>query len=519
MNWLLGRAIITIGLNNRQFLSGLAQTQLRMLAFTSNVQSQANQMHNALRTAMVVGGVGGGVGGLTGVMLSAAAWSEQAEKALAHFMGSARAAKDMMREIEEFASETQFELPGATDAARKLLNVGVAAKDLIPTLRILADASAAVGRGQEGFDRMVYAISQIRGSGTLKATEMRQLTEVLVPAWEILSREMGVSQARLMQMVTNRQVSSAQAVKLLLQGMAKDYAGMTDTMLDTLGGKWGKFKDELFILFKELGEVIAPFAEKILDFMTKMTERAIKIVRPWGDVAEFVAGNMRRIFEYATIDIQKWGAQASAIVGYFTSDWGSLGKYMVEVFKSVFSYLADVAKTFFTNMLAWGQEWVVQFGKGIRGAFNDIRQGRIPRTAFEEFNPKTRAMPEFKMPELPRRLQNILDTIGVGFDAREKKLGEFLAEAFRKIIFPAEGNPREGRAPDDPLEDLRGKRKPEFLGLEELWRKRQLNTLDDPVVKAVKEAGQEQAGILNNALEFLAAIEENTGEAKAGVTV
>jgi tape measure domain-containing protein len=509
----LANALITVSLNNSHFLAGIAQTQVRMLAFTNQVQSQSSQIGNALRSALFIGGAGGAAGGLTGLSLVAAAQAEQGEMALTHFMGSAKAARQLMQELEEFASRTQFDFPGSQDAARKLLNIGLAGREVIPTLETLADAAAGVGKGQEGFNRIVYAMSQIRGSGTLKATEMRQLTEALIPAWEILSKKMGMTVPELKKAITDGAVSAKSAFEMLIQGMEEQYGGMTDKMLNTMGGKWARFKDELYFLFKDIGEIFAPMVKPMLDGLTEMTQYLRSHIQDWGEQSRYFVENWRDILNLWTLEFQKTFAKITAIVEYFGTFWDQFVGYLVTMFTTAFTYLQDFVSTFFHNMMAYGEEWVEQFGNSISKLFDDLRHGRMPNPAFEEFKPDTEDMPKWFKPEFPQGLQKILAGIDGAFDGAGKNLEDRLAAAWDKIINPegADLAEHEGRAIEEGLPGKKGKgRQAEFIGLEELSKKHQLQGLEDPVVKAINQANDNQVAALGQIKGALDNIDNNT---------
>jgi hypothetical protein len=48
----------------------------------------------------------------------------------------------MLSELSEFAKKTPFELVGIRQNAKQLLAMGIASKDIIPTLKALGDVSS-----------------------------------------------------------------------------------------------------------------------------------------------------------------------------------------------------------------------------------------------------------------------------------------------------------------------------------------------------------------------------------------
>jgi tape measure domain-containing protein len=74
-----------------------------------------------------------------------------------------------------------------------MLAMGFSAKEVMPTLTAIGDASSGLGLGAEGLDRITRALGQMRAKGKVSAEEMLQLTEAGVPAWAILSKAIGKS--------------------------------------------------------------------------------------------------------------------------------------------------------------------------------------------------------------------------------------------------------------------------------------------------------------------------------------
>ena len=73
-------------------------------------------------------------------------------------LGSAEKAQAFLDNMADFAAKTPFEYPELLDAAKKMLAYGFAAENVLPTLRAVGDAAAALGAGSEGIDRITLAL-------------------------------------------------------------------------------------------------------------------------------------------------------------------------------------------------------------------------------------------------------------------------------------------------------------------------------------------------------------------------
>jgi len=62
-------------------------------------------------------------------------------------LGSGRKGRSLLSDMAEFAAKTPFEFPELLDASKRMLAYGFAAKDVLPTMEAVGNASAAVGLG------------------------------------------------------------------------------------------------------------------------------------------------------------------------------------------------------------------------------------------------------------------------------------------------------------------------------------------------------------------------------------
>src|SRR3989304_924578 len=138
--------------------------------------------------AAVATAAGIGIVAAAGIALGVktAAANEQAMISFETLLGSGRKARKFYESLKSFAASTPFELPGLTMAAKQLLGVGTAAKNVIPVLTAWGDASGALGLSEEQFSRAMLALRH-----GLIAEEMMQITEAGIPVYGLLSKALG----------------------------------------------------------------------------------------------------------------------------------------------------------------------------------------------------------------------------------------------------------------------------------------------------------------------------------------
>ena|GEM_PF-1583787 len=168
---------------------------------------------------------------------------EQAQIGFTTMLKSAEDAQAFLREMMNFAARTPFEFPDLLEASRRMMAYGFAANDVLPMLQAVGDATAALGLGAEGIDRIILALGQMRAKGKVTGEEMRQLTEAGIPAWEILAEAMGKSTAEVMKLASKGFIPAGEAIQALVEGLDKRFGGMMQRMENTWAGITSTLKD------------------------------------------------------------------------------------------------------------------------------------------------------------------------------------------------------------------------------------------------------------------------------------
>lgn len=215
--------------------------------------------------------------------LKAAGEMEQSNIAFTTMLGSATKAKAMLGDLADFALKTPFEFRDLQDASKRLIALGFAANDVIPTLTSVGDAVAGLGGGKETIDRITLALGQMKAKGTIQAEEMRQLAEAGIPAWEILAKTLKVDIPTAMKMVEQRTVQSAKAIPAILAGMNERFSGLMEMQSRTLLGQWSNVKDKLYLTVAEIGKNLMPLGKTALEnldpALTKVKELTAEFSR------------------------------------------------------------------------------------------------------------------------------------------------------------------------------------------------------------------------------------------------
>ena len=191
---------------------------------------------------------------LIGYVADSAGKVQMATIAFKTLLGSADAAKDMVRDIQKFAVATPFNFSGALHSAQQLKAMGFSAKEIIPTMTTLGDAVAALGGDSDVFGRIAYNMGQIRTQGKATAIDIRQFQMAGMDIYAILKAATG-------QMYTLSDVTSMTADELipkLITGMNKLYGGTMKNAMGTIPQSLSTMQDSFEQLAAAVGQKLTP---------------------------------------------------------------------------------------------------------------------------------------------------------------------------------------------------------------------------------------------------------------------
>ena len=178
--------------------------------------------------------------------------------ALGSIIGDLNEANAMFEQIKAAAVKSPFQIKELVTYTKQLAAYKIESDELFETTQRLADISAGIGVGME---RLVLAYGQIRATGYLRASEVRQLTEAGIPIVEELAKKMSVlrgetvSAAEVMGLISERAISFGM-VKEVFDDMTSAggmFYKMQEKQAETLAGQWSNLQDSISIMYEEIG--------------------------------------------------------------------------------------------------------------------------------------------------------------------------------------------------------------------------------------------------------------------------
>jgi tape measure domain-containing protein len=158
-------------------------------------------------------------------MLNSAMNAEQSTVAFTTMLKSGEAATKFLADLRDFAAKTPFEFTELEDASRRMMAFGFEAREVLPMMTAIGDATSGLGLGADGVNRVVLALGQMQAKSKVSAQEMMQLTETGIPAWRYLATSMGLTTAEVMKLSEKGLIPADQAIQGILEGMEADFGG------------------------------------------------------------------------------------------------------------------------------------------------------------------------------------------------------------------------------------------------------------------------------------------------------
>jgi tape measure domain-containing protein len=247
-----------------------AQSASRLSSVVSSLQAKIGSLRGAsIKFGSSGGGAGSGssigdiVGGnlISGAISSAIsatggafkqAWQdgiaynkmlENSSVRLDRFFSSAKQTGGFVTSVEKFAALSPiFEMDEAVTGAQRLLQMKYSAAEVIPELAKIGDMVGGVGGNAQTIDRVTLAMNQMVSTGKIQADEMGQLTEANIPAWELLAKAIGKTEAETRKLVEAGRIDAKLGVRGIIAAGGDMFKGQSDKAAQTLSGQESQAK-------------------------------------------------------------------------------------------------------------------------------------------------------------------------------------------------------------------------------------------------------------------------------------
>lgn len=227
----------------------------------------------------MIGGIGRGIGGLIGPItalvgvagglagigkaLGGAAQVENLGIAFEVMTGSAERGKKVLDDIRKLGSQTPYEFPSLAEGGKTLLNFGITAEKIVPTLRMLGDIA---GGDNEKMKGLSLVFGQIASTGRLMGQDLLQLINAGFNPLQEISERTGESMADLKKRMEDGGVSFEEVEASFRAATSEGgkFFGMMEKQAGSSTGLLSTLKDTVNEIFVTLGTPLNDALKPIL---------------------------------------------------------------------------------------------------------------------------------------------------------------------------------------------------------------------------------------------------------------
>lgn len=265
--------------------------------------------------------------------LGSAADMEQTKGSFGVMLGSDKMASDLLAEIQKKAASTPFELPDLTAAAQKLLNYGLTADKIMPTLDMLGDIS---GGSKEKLDALANVFGQMSSTGRLMGQDLLQMINAGFNPLQEMAASTGKSIAELKKDMESGAISSEMATAAFQAATTQGgrFYGMLERQSKTATGLMSNLRDAW-------GQNLLAFGQPVLESIKPALEDAIALVEAMKSGAVEWGGKLSKGIDFVRAAVAELsGGELMAMVGdslivAFQEGVNFLSKGVQAVFSSV----------------------------------------------------------------------------------------------------------------------------------------------------------------------------------------
>lgn len=194
---------------------------------------------------------------------------EQSKIAFTTMLGGAEIAGRFLKDLGRFAAETPFDFPGLLVAAQRMRAYQFATEDILPLLEDVGNVAAGLGAGAQGVDRITLALGQMNAKGKVQTQELLQLTELGIPAFQMLADAIGISVGEVQDLVSAGEISADTFLRIFQDWSRANFGDMMAQQSKTGAGAVSNITD---VLQMAVARGLEPFYGALRDGAVRFAE-------------------------------------------------------------------------------------------------------------------------------------------------------------------------------------------------------------------------------------------------------
>jgi tape measure domain-containing protein len=270
----------------------------------SNQQSAISSIKNL---AMTYAGLSAAVSAVkTSVKL--AAEMEQTKVAFGVMTGSAAQATKLLNDFKALDIESPINFADFSRAGKTMLQFGVQADALRPTLSRLAAISLG---NAEQFQSLALAFGQVQANGRLMGQEVLQMVNAGFNPLQEISRTTGVSMIELKKRMEDGAISAQMVAKAFETATSEGgrFYGMNQQLEGTMSGQFAKLESEIKSASIALGTALIPLVQQLTGLLKDVASSATSDEKTVGGYFMFLSEKASTGFAAMTSGLRNMTAE------------------------------------------------------------------------------------------------------------------------------------------------------------------------------------------------------------------
>ena len=145
-------------------------------------------------------------------------------------------AQDYLKGLVDMANTTPFLYDDLTAMSKTLATYGYGAEGILPVLRTIGDAGAALSMSTSDMSMVAQALGRMRSSNKTTLEYLNILNDRGIGAVGMLAEAKGKSQGEIYDMISKGQIAGTEAVEIILQALTDSFAGSMSEQSRTFSG-------------------------------------------------------------------------------------------------------------------------------------------------------------------------------------------------------------------------------------------------------------------------------------------
>lgn len=284
------------------FQQGMREAKAEVSGFQTGLSNAGSALASFGKQAAVFTGIAAaGIGVVAKKALDMAGQFEQSEIAFTTLLKDRGKALAAIKEIEEEAKKTPYNLPDLIKANQLLISAGVNTKDARDDIRSLGNAIAATGGGTAELNRLAVNLQQIKAVGKASALDIKQFAFAGINIYKLLADSTGKTVEQVKEMDVSYEMLTDSLDKASAAGGM--FEGAMDAQSKSLQGVVSNIQDVIGITLKDIAvqsglfDAIKNGAKGLLTFIESIKQPVIGFFQEVGKIATLVTEVFNKDFD------------------------------------------------------------------------------------------------------------------------------------------------------------------------------------------------------------------------------